>query len=256
MAQLRVGHTTFDAGLVAFDKDGTLLDFETMWGGLLRALVAALASNADDPERLAAALYQDIGYDAAARRVEPDGPWAMATTEQVLTIMAATLYHHGWPYMQAEDAVHSAWRQITEPGVLADLVQPTADVVSLLSALKTAGVRVAVLTTDEWQATELALRVLGIDRLVDSVYCSDDPLPGKPAPDQLLAACQRWGVEAARAAVVGDTVFDLLMGRRAGAGLVVGVLSGAGDHDTLVPHADLVVASVGDIRVVSEGGEG
>lgn len=247
MARLEIGSASFDADLVVFDKDGTLLDFEHMWGELLRAEVAGLT--AAGGEALAQRLYADVGYDPEKRRTEPQGPWAMAATDQVLTIMAATLYRHGYTWPAAEEAVHSTWRQLTAADKLPALVRPTADLVALFGALQRAGVRTAVLTTDRRDATERALWVLGIAELVDVVICSDDGLPAKPAPDQVWAVCRRWGIAVERAAVVGDTVFDLRMGRRAGAGLTVGVLTGAGTREALEPEADVIVPSVGDITV-------
>jgi phosphoglycolate phosphatase len=49
--------------------------------------------------------------------------------------------------------------------------------------------------------------------------------------------------------MVGDTLADLLMGQRAGAGLKVGVLTGAGDRTLLDRHADVVLPSIGEIAV-------
>jgi phosphoglycolate phosphatase len=47
-----------------------------------------------------------------------------------------------------------------------------------------------------------------------------------------------------RTAVVGDSLVDLEMGRNAGAGRVIGVLSGIGDADHLAPVADILLPSV------------
>jgi phosphoglycolate phosphatase len=59
------------------------------------------------------------------------------------------------------------------------------------------------------------------------------------------------GVEPARAVIVGDTVADLLMGGRAGAGLKVAVLTGAGEPALLREHADVVLRSIDEIAVGS-----
>jgi phosphoglycolate phosphatase-like HAD superfamily hydrolase len=251
MAMVEAGGLLCDADLVVFDKDGTLLDFEFMWGRLLVAEVAELTADTADRAALASALYRDVGYDPIIRRTLPRGPWSMATTDQVLTILAATLYRHGHPWPEAEAAVRSTWQRLCAPGALPDLVRPTADLVRLFSALRAAGARIAVDTTDERRITEETLRLLGIERLVDFVSCGDDDLPAKPSAERLLTTCCKLGVAPKRTVMVGDTAFDLLMGRGAGVGLTVGVLSGVGDRETLAPHADVLIGSVGDIGVRS-----
>ena len=47
--------------------------------------------------------------------------------------------------------------------------------------------------------------------------------------------------------MVGDSMMDLQMARAAGAGRVIGVLSGVGVRDELEPLADVVIASIGDL---------
>lgn len=249
MAILAAGEIRFDAGLVVFDKDGTLLDFDAMWGSLLAHAVQVLTSGSEGGDATAADLYAALGYAPERRWTDPHGPWAMATTEQGLTILAATLYRRGKPWHVAEAAVRAAWQAATAPDALPGLVHPTADLVALFSALQRAGIRIAVDTTDDRTVTEMTLHLLKIDELIDWVVCGDDDLPGKPAPERLLATCDGLGVPVGRTAMVGDTVFDLLMGRRAGAGLVAGVLTGASDRTTLAAQADVVLDSVACIQV-------
>jgi phosphoglycolate phosphatase len=107
--------------------------------------------------------------------------------------------------------------------------------------------RVAVATSDDRAPTEATLAGLGIDALVDAIVCADDGLPVKPAPDAVLHLCQLLGVGPARTAVIGDSQADVAMGRAAGAGLVIGVLSGVGVHDELEPFADAIVSSIADL---------
>ncbi|MGH2523255.1 MAG: HAD family hydrolase [Anaerolineales bacterium] len=47
--------------------------------------------------------------------------------------------------------------------------------------------------------------------------------------------------------IVGDALADLQMGRAAGVGLVVGVLTGASSAELLEPLADKVLESVEDL---------
>jgi len=256
MALLEIGRLPFDADLVVFDKDGTLIDFEFMWGRLAAAWVGRLTADADNEAQpfdklrtLRRELYRSMGYDPQQQRTEPQSPLAIAATSQLQTIVAAVLYRHGIPWPEAEDRARSAFRQTAADLPLADLIRPTGDVAGLLQRLQTAGVRVAVITTDHRAETEETLRIMGIAHLVDHLVCGDDDLPPKPAPDTLLAACDKLEMEPARVVVVGDTVADLLMARRAGAGLKVAVLTGVGDPALLRTHADVVLHSIDEIAV-------
>jgi phosphoglycolate phosphatase len=247
MALLHFGRVPFDADLVVFDKDGTLIDFDAMWGRLAVAWVERLAVGLGDSS-LQSELYRSFGYDPVQQRTDPQSPLAIATTGQLQAIAAGTLYRHGVPWPEAEDRVRLAFQTETDYP-LAGLIHPAGDVAGLMERLQGAGVRVAVVTTDHRHETEETLRLLGITHLVDHVVCGDDRVPPKPAPDMLLVTCQRLGMGAAQTAVVGDTEGDLLMAQRAGAGLKVAVLSGAGDGDLLSAHADVVLGSIDDIAI-------
>jgi phosphoglycolate phosphatase len=125
--------------------------------------------------------------------------------------------------------------------------RPLTDLPALFNALRARGLKIAIATLDDRAPTEATLASLGVASLVDALACADDGLALKPAPDMVWAVCRITGVEPARAVVVGDAEMDLLMGRAAGVGLVVGVLSGLAPQDALAPHADVLLASVTEI---------
>ena len=79
---------------------------------------------------------------------------------------------------------------------------------------------------------------------IEAMVCADDGIPVKPAPDMVIHLCEVVGVAPARTAVVGDAPADMRMARAAGAGLVVGVLTGVGGRADLEPLADVVLDSV------------
>jgi len=250
LALLRFGNRPFDADLVAFDKDGTLVDFEYMWGRLVTAWVGRLAADTGDPA-LAPDLYNSLGYDPQRQRTAPQSPLAIATTGQLRAIAAGALYRHGIPWPLAEDYARRAF-ETSDELPLAGLIRPTGDVSGVLQRLQVAGVRVAVVTTDSRAETGETLRQMGIAHLIDYKVCGDEGQPPKPAPDMLLAACARLGIAPSRCAVVGDTVADLLMGSRAGAGFRAAVLTGAGDPAQLKALADVVLSSIEEIAVAQE----
>jgi phosphoglycolate phosphatase len=248
MGLLRFGTRSFDADLVIFDKDGTLIDFEFMWGRWAQLSVKRLAAGAGKRE-LESELYAMLGYDPQARQTRPGSPLSIAGTSQLATIAAAVLYRHGIPWTDAEDRARRAFSEHDDLP-LASVVRPAGDVPGLLAALQTAGVQVAVITTDHRGATEETLEILGISHLVDHLVSGDDPVSSKPAPDAVLVTCDQLGADPARTAVVGDTMADLLMAERAGAGLRAAVLTGAGSRDQLQAHSDVVLRSIDEITVI------
>jgi phosphoglycolate phosphatase len=140
----------------------------------------------------------------------------------------------------AERALEAAWHAPDPVG----LAHPLADLRALFGRLRGSGRRIAVATSDDREPTERTLAALGVADAIDALVCADDGVPVKPAPDMVLSLCATVGVAPARTAVVGDSPADLRMGRAAGAGLVIGVLTGVGARSDLEPLADVLVESV------------
>src|SRR5262249_49696070 len=93
------------------------------------------------------------------------------------------------------------------------------------------------------------LESLGWSTRVALALSPSEELRGRPAPDLVLAAVLRLGIDDVRhVAVAGDTANDLLAGHRAGASIVAGVLAGAHDRQTLAaaPHTH-IVETIGDV---------
>ncbi|MFC9581831.1 phosphonatase-like hydrolase [Streptomyces yangpuensis] len=118
--------------------------------------------------------------------------------------------------------------------------------------------RTVVLTTGFARVTQDAvLDALGWKDLADLTLCpADAGGRGRPHPDMVLTAFLRTGAVAdvRDIVVVGDTAYDMLSGRRAGAGTVAGVLTGAHDRATLTRHgATHVLGSVTELpRLLAE----
>ncbi|WP_436494755.1 phosphonatase-like hydrolase [Actinokineospora sp. HUAS TT18] len=123
-------------------------------------------------------------------------------------------------------------------------------VADALGKLRANGVKVALTTGFDRGVTDSLLAVVGVDdTVVDAVICVDDVPAGRPAPYMIFRAMERTGVrDVSRVLTAGDTVRDLEAGTNAGAGMVVGVLSGGLDATALgaVRHTHLL-PSVADL---------
>ena len=228
--------------LVIFDKDGTLIEFDAMWSGWAMDLAAALEGATGKP--IEASLFSMLGFDPATGRVLPGGELAATPMARLRERTRELLVASGLIGRAADQALNQAWHA-PDP---VELARPIIDLGALLGRLRASGRRIAMATSDDRDPTERTLAALGVTNEIDAIVCADDGLAVKPAPDMVLHLCEALGVAPARTAVVGDAPADLLMGRRAGAGLVIGVLSGVGDAEHLSPAADLVLRSVADLQ--------
>lgn len=249
MGLVHFGQHRFDAGLVAFDKDGTLFDFNSSWRRPFQHAVENLLSPFSNRTELRAALYRALGFDPVAGAFNEDGPFAAGTAEATIRAAATALHqlsHPLLPWEECELLVRQRFAPLLAGSV--DL-SPVTELAPLLSSLHENSVRVAVITSDERGPTEAALASFRLSPFVDFIACADGAFRHKPAPDPLLAAAKTVDVPMEKTVVVGDSEVDLRMARSAGAGLAVGVLTGVGSRRTLGPLADLVLDSIAEIRV-------
>jgi phosphoglycolate phosphatase len=229
--------------LVVFDKDGTLIDFDAMWGGWADSLGDRLDGATRRP--VAGDVFAAIGFDPSTGRVLAGAPLAVATMAEIQEVVAAVVRRWCPSVAAARRAVEAAW---FEPDPVATAV-PTADLVTLFGALRASGRTIAVATTDDRAPTEATLRGLGIRGDIAAIACGDDGVGVKPDPAMLLALCATVAIAPERTAIVGDTPADLAMGRAAGAGHVIGVLTGVGREADLAPLADAVLRSVAELQI-------
>lgn len=120
---------------------------------------------------------------------------------------------------------------------------------AVLEELRSRGLKIALTTGFGRSTADAIIAHLGWGGLADVVLTPADAGRGRPAPDLALAALLRTQGSSVGAMVcVGDTESDARSGRAAGAGLVVGVLTGSRDEDSLrSAGADIVIASVADL---------
>ena len=103
-------------------------------------------------------------------------------------------------------------------------------------------------TSDGEAGARGTLARFGVLELMDFVAGYDSGYGHKPEPGMVEGFCAATGLDPASVAVVGDNRHDLEMGRRAGVGLKVGVLTGNSTKDDLTPFADHVLGSVAEIE--------
>ena len=225
---------------VLFDKDGTLIDFRATWLPAYEAIVRRLV---DSDEQAVDTLLTAGGYDRASGRIDPTSVLAAGTNVEIATLWAGLIGH--------DDVAGLATRVNREFMQHADTsLVPVTDLPILFRGLRQRGLRLGVATNDSELALRAQIERLQIGELID-FFCGYDSGHGaKPGPGMVEAFARTLGLPAASIAVVGDSLHDLDMARAAGAGLTIGVLTGASPRETLAPHADHVIASIAEIESI------
>ena len=236
----------FKAQAIIFDKDGTLIDFDAMWGGW--ALYLAEQLHQASGIHVRDALCDAFGYDQAAKKVLAHGMMAASPMGRLRQLTVEVMQAQGLSAEQAERVVDEGWC-IPDPVISA---KQFTDTRALFGSLHQRNIKIGIATSDDRAPTQAMIEAFDIEDFITTMVCSDDGIPSKPAPDMVTTICQRMNIEPAKVMVIGDTTSDLKMGRAAGAGLVVGVLSGVSAAKDLIPFADVIIDSVDDLRAYVE----
>jgi HAD superfamily hydrolase (TIGR01509 family) len=188
---------------VLFDMDGTLVETEQYWGRALFALA----------ERYG-------GQLSPAARAATVGT-SMRSSMQVLYADLQL----GWTEEQL--VADAAWVEQTTAGLLAEAAPWRPGARALLSAVRSAGLRTALVTTTPRPLADLVLghiaRSLG-GIPFDVTVCGDEVPARKPDPAPYLQAMAALDVEPTASVVVEDSLAGVTAGLAAGAA-VLGVPS-------------------------------
>ena len=225
--------------LVIFDKDGTLIEFDSMWSGWAVALADGLAVATGKP--VDEPLFAMLGYDPASGEVLPGGGLAATPMsrlhDRTRDVLLGDRSQRGCRRQGARGRLARAGSGRVWPARW-PICPPCSS-----RSTRAAG-------TSPWRRPTTASRrparwpPSGSPTAIDAFVCADDGVAVKPAPDMVIHLCRAVGVPPTRTAVVGDSAADLRMARAAGAGLAIGVLTGVGGRADLEPLADDVIESV------------
>ncbi|WP_405943453.1 phosphonatase-like hydrolase [Streptomyces sp. NBC_00932] len=152
---------------------------------------------------------------------------------------------------RANDVFERAYAEL----VAAGRCKPIPGARETIEALRASGVAVVLNTGFSPRTRDSLLASLGWLDLADAVLSPADAGRGRPYPDMVLTALLRTETPSVHhTVVVGDTPYDIEAGLRAGAGLVVAVLTGAHTEPQLrAAGAHYVIDSVRRLPDVLRG---
>ncbi len=207
--------------LVVFDVDGTLVDSQAH---ILASLEGAFAAaDRPMPSRDTALSIVGLSLPIALRRLVPDADEAEA--DRMVEAYKASFQH-----IRLSDAAASP----LYPGTRAMLDGLARDT----------SLQIGLATGKSRRGLDHLIGLHALESYFVTQQVADDH-PSKPHPSMLLAALDATGTDARDAVMVGDTEFDMEMGRAAGY-RTVGVSWGYHARERLTA-ADIVIDSWADL---------
>jgi HAD superfamily hydrolase (TIGR01509 family) len=179
--------------------------------------------------------FRDEGHDVPTWRIHR--AVGMGGDRLVAAVTGEDVEH------AAGDRIRDAWE--THYDAVLDQIPPLPGATALLDALRKRSFTVALASSGIPRHTRHALDVLRAGDTTATTTTSEDASESKPEPELLEVALDR--VDADRAVLVGDSVWDVRSGHAAGIA-VIGLLSGGfGRAELQEAGADLVLEDVAEL---------
>ena len=197
-----------------FDVDGTLVDDEERYRSLAALRFSAIETRAG---RRAAETWAPLGgYDPAKRSLDMFGPIAKASRREDVAIAAVGIYSTGRGWHDARAIAEAAYADADATQLKDYTPRLFPGVSDTLQCLKEAGFRLGIATNGPSQITKDLFKMLGVYGLFSVVIGSEDAVNPKPAPDLLLAACDKANIPPSNTVYIGDQPVDAEAAEAAG----------------------------------------
>ena len=226
-----------------FDKDGTLIDVIATWLPVYREMLAEAF-----PGREAHwdSVMRSSGFEPTSNSFKANSMLAVGTTDQLVDLW--------WPGLDDDERRRRIVRVDDEfKSRSTKYIQSLVPLKDFFGELQARGLKVGIATNDSERSARNHVDLLGVEDLVDFVAGYNSVSRAKPAGDMVHAFCKACGLRPSEVAVIGDNLHDMEMGRDAGAGLVIGVLSGNSSREDFGTIADVVLESVADLPTFLDG---
>ena len=135
--------------------------------------------------------------------------------EEILTLygrpLKASLMEYGEPW----ERLYNTYREYNETNH--DTAAKEFDGASQgVKMIKDMGFKVGVVTSKRLHMVQRGIKILGLEDVFDIIITPDDTKKTKPDPEPVLCGCRKLGVKPEEAVYVGDSVFDMEAGKKAG----------------------------------------
>ena len=244
MVTIRCRDVTFsNIQAVIFDKDGTLEDSQVFLrelGQKRSRIIDAQIPGIGEPLLMAFGINGDT--------LDPTGLMAVGSRRESEIAAAAYIAETGRGWLEALKIARNAFEEADRYFKDATTSPLFAGSLEVLKYLSDVGLKLGILSAARTSRVQAFVKRHQLEPYIQLQQGVDEG-PSKPDPALFLQACHTLGVEPASTLMVGDSVGDIEMARRAGAAGCIGICWGnpAAAH---LETADVAIAQLDEIQLL------
>lgn len=227
---------------ILFDKDGTLIDFQSTWVPLYQEASLSVAGGC---RQRAVKMLVASGYDEAKKRVLPNTVLAQGSNDEI----AAAWLPYAPESARGVENLSEAIEKIFNARISSYAV-PVTDLKKLFTALKNRNLKLGVATSDSADGARNTLEQFGVMGQLDFCAGFDSGFGPKPETGMVEGFASATNLAVSEIMVVGDSSHDMEMGRAAGVGKTVAVLTGPCSRQEFCDEADHIIDSIADLETL------
>ena len=199
--------------MVIFDKDGTLMDFDSFWVTVSRLAVAEMLEELHADPALLEVLLASMGVTDGVTDVQ--GVLCWGTYRQMGEVLYTALQENGVA-CAPEDVVKLTTRTYhahADEGIIRPACE---DIKGVLGEHLRENRQLALITTDGPVVTRKCLESMDIGPYFSAICTDDGIFPPKPDPTCIEVLCEQFGLTKEEIVMVGDTMTDVRFARNGG----------------------------------------
>lgn len=235
---------------VLSDKDGTFIDLHYFWGKMtelrVQEIIKRYKLEANNFERLCLCL----GYDTKSGKMLSDGITALYSRSKIIEIFRKNLEDFG--VFTTEDNLAEIFDEVSE-FFYQDMVKytkPIPEAIEFINLLKTAGVKLGIVTSDSVISTELTLKSFGWEDLFDIYVGRESSSQTKESGALTKIALEKLNANPKTTIMIGDAPMDYNSAKNAGVDRTILVATGQIDVDELKIVSEYVVENLSCVEIL------
>ena len=254
MIQIRAGSQEFYVKVFVFDKDGLLFKSVPFWKGLadsrLRALESIFGPDLSQGWAKMSGVTVENGPEGwHTTDVDTTGLFALASPTEERTVMAG--------YLAAEkklpwnEAVKISREIFSKSDKLLDLkasIEPRKGFPEIFRRLRDAKIPYGVATSDNYDRTVRSVGFFDDPEKLSFIITPEDVSRGKPDVEMLELIAKKMKVEPCHMVMVGDSVVDLMMAKKAGA-IGIGIPEHPEMAEKMKPYTNIILEDLDEIVI-------